>query len=155
MGTLDILNSKDKKTFLKDLEDQFGIDDLPGKVFLINNKDKIYMSVRELDLLPFDSFTIDRIGLYIGKYYADGFRPSVDGSQVLGPLAKKNVLTVDKEKKHEWMKGYRIDVDVPDGFYLIKNIDDFLGSAKVKNKEALNAVPKGRRLQVVNEKVND
>lgn len=153
LGSLEILNSRAKKNLLQTLNTQFGISELPTLVYLQNNKEKVYVVNRDIEYFPLNNYRIDRMGLYIGKWFSDGFRPSLDGSMLLGPLATKNVIEIDKEQKHTWLKGFTLKFDLPDGFYFVKYNNDFLSSGKLKNKEIQNSISKERRLKVVNEKL--
>lgn len=151
---LTILNSKDIKELMKLLNEQFGVEEKLDFVFLKNNKDKVYIINREIEELDFEKLWVDSVGLYLGKFHNDGFRPSVEGAQILAPFATKNVIEVSKEQKHEWLKGN--DIDLPSSenkFVIVKSEDDVLGAGKVKNEVILNSVPKARRLFVVNESI--
>lgn len=153
MTNLKIYNSKDKKNLLQALQQQFGIKKLPKLVYLENNKQKIYVVNRDIEYFPLKNYRIDRLGLYIGKWFSDGFRPSLDGSMLLGPLASKNVIDLTLEEKHEWLKGFTLRFNLPDGFYFLRWQKDYLSSGKLKNKKIQNSISKERRLKVVNEKL--
>ncbi|MCF7872254.1 hypothetical protein K9L97_04435 [Candidatus Woesearchaeota archaeon] len=153
---LRVLNGKEIKDIRKFLFDQFGFDELLDLVFLRSNKDKVYVINREVEFVNIRDFWIDSAGLYFGKIQPDGFRLSVEGTQLIGNFCKKNVVEVSLEQKHAWLKGFEFEVDIKDDiFVLLKSGDDFLGCAKVKNEKVLNSLPKSRRLHVVNENLEE
>ena len=81
-----------------------------------------------------------------------GIRMTVEGAQLIGKYATKNVLDLDKDQIKEWIKGNQVDVKYDtNGFVLIRNKKDFFGCGLVKNNILLNYFPKTRRLKVVNE----
>jgi NOL1/NOP2/fmu family ribosome biogenesis protein len=147
---MNIMNSKEKKELHKLVESQFGISFDKEKVFLSTNKEKVYMLNRDLERIDFESLRIDHMGLYVGKFQIDGFRPSIEGSQLLKG-ATKNVLDLKIEQKHAWMRGEDLDVFGDERIVLVKSGEDFLGAGKVSKNRLLTGVPKARRLKVVNE----
>ncbi|MFT4261526.1 MAG: methyltransferase RsmF C-terminal domain-like protein [Candidatus Woesearchaeota archaeon] len=148
---LTIYNSREKKKFLKMLKEQFDFELDQDYFFMESSKQKIYVINTELTNIYIDNYRIDSMGLYIGKYQSDGFRPSIEGSQIIGPRAKKNVLDITLEQRHSWLKGEDLAVNVDNGIYIVKCEDDFIGSGTVKNNILLTGIPKSRRLIVVNE----
>lgn len=153
---LTILNSKEVKAIAKQLNEQFGIEEKLDYVFLRNNKDKVYITTRDIERIDLDSIRIDSIGLYFGKVYSDGLRLTIEGAQLLGPLCKKNVVDVSLGQKHDWLLGKDLPVDVKENcFVILRWNNDYLGCAKVKNSIALNSVPSARTLHVVNEQNED
>jgi NOL1/NOP2/fmu family ribosome biogenesis protein len=154
--SLTVLNSKEIKNITKQLEEQFGIEEKPDYVFLQNNKDKVYITTRDIERIDLESIRIDSIGLYFGKFYSDGFRLTIEGAQLIGPLCKKNVVDVTLGQKHDWLLGKDIPLEVKENcFVILKWNNDYLGCAKVKNGIALNSVPSARTLHVVNEQGED
>lgn len=153
---LTILNSKEIKEIRKQLIEQFGIEERFDFVYLRNNKDKLYIVNRDIELLNFEEFWIDSVGMYFGKFQIDGFRPSVEGAQFLYKYATKNVIELTQEQKHEWFKGQDIELNLENEnkMVLVKSGADILGAGKIKNSVLLNALPKARRLNVVNEELD-
>ena len=153
IGQYEVLNSKAVKKIMVELKEQFCFDDKLDYSFLKSKKDKIFILNKEVDFLPHESLRIDALGLYFGKYYNDGFRLSIEGSQLIGPKCSCNVVVLSQEQKHAWFRGEDISLDMENGFVILKSGDDFLGCAKVKGFVALNSVPKARKLKTVNEEL--
>ncbi|MFH1505412.1 MAG: hypothetical protein ABIE94_00270 [archaeon] len=150
MQKLQILNTRDVKDIIKKLKEQFGYEEKLDYVVLQNNKGKIYLISRDLVNIETQNLRVDTLGLYFGKQEADGIRLSIEGSQIIGPKATKNIIELEDEDRDLWVKGYDMDMAGELGFVIIKNKDDFLGCGKLKNNKLYNYVPKSRRLMVIN-----
>jgi NOL1/NOP2/fmu family ribosome biogenesis protein len=154
-----ILNSKDRKRLLASLNESFGIPALPEGVYIQNAKDKVSLVTRDLERIDFEALVIDSLGLYLGTWQADGFRPSIEGAQLFAPMATKGILDVDDAMRAAWLKGEEIPWTREEtGFLLLRHgpTGDILGCGKVretqgKDRVILNYIPKARRLIVVNE----
>lgn len=153
---LEVLNSKEIKNIYKQLNEQFGFDEKLDYVFLRNNKDKVYISTRDIEKIDISSLRVDSVGLYFGKYYNDGFRLSIEGSQLIACKCKKNIVELSTEQKHDWLMGKDIPLEGRENsFVILKWKKDILGCAKVKREAALNSIPSSRTLHVVNENIEN
>ncbi len=85
-------------------------------------------------------------GLYFGTLERDGIRLSIEGSDIVGRIAKRGVLEVDDEKAMKWLRGEDIEVNVK-GYAIVKWGSYFLGCGKGNGRILRNYVPKERRLQ--------
>ena len=142
---LTVLNRKDKKNLLKELRNEFGIQRIDGD-FVRNNQGRVYLVSPHIREVHWDKLRIDRAGIYIGKWLSDGFRPSMEGSQVIGQQATKHVIELNYQGVMNWLKGRNIETeDKSDGFYIVKYNEDFLGGGKLKNNTLLNGVSKSRK----------
>jgi NOL1/NOP2/fmu family ribosome biogenesis protein len=152
--TIIILNSKDRKEIKKILEDEFGVSQLPEKVFFcLNKKEKVYITNKEVFDVDHDIFRVNAFGNYFGMFMPDGFRLSVEGSQFIGPLATKNVLDLSTEERDAWVMGEDLQTTfVPEGKYsyvLIRHNGDFYSTGKIKNGVLINYLSKSRKLKKV------
>jgi len=143
MKHLKILNKREVRRILEMLIEQWGAVPELDYVFMQNTKDKIYIVKRNVFDLDQSKLRIDTLGMYFGKIEKGWFRLSIEGSQLVGPTAKKNVLDIKNSK--EWMAGEDMKTDFEDGIYLIKK-HDFLGCGKVKEGLIMNYIPKPRRI---------
>tara|TARA_Y100000310_G_scaffold203585_1_gene203834 strand:- start:2046 stop:2486 length:441 start_codon:yes stop_codon:yes gene_type:complete len=143
-----ILNTKLRKILFAMFKEQYDIDEKFDYVFEETENGDIYIINRDVDKLDMDALKINTLGLYIGQKKKGEFRPSIEGSTLLGPLAKKNVLEVDKKVAKMWM--YGLDIPCKEtlyGWVIIKSGKDWLGSGRYKEEgKILNHVPKGRRI---------
>ncbi|MDK2795047.1 MAG: hypothetical protein PWQ22_917 [Archaeoglobaceae archaeon] len=85
-------------------------------------------------------------GLYFGKIEKDGLRLSIEGSFIVGKIAKKGVLEIDEEKAIKWLCGEDIEGNY-EGYCILKWGEYFLGCGKGNGKRIRNYVPKDRRLR--------
>ncbi|MFH1589351.1 MAG: hypothetical protein ABIB43_02170 [archaeon] len=151
MQNLKILNSKEVKRILKVFKEQFGYGEKPEYVFLQNANDRIYIIHRDMELMDLTKLRVDALGMYFATIMPEGIRLSIEGSQVVGPKSKRNILELNEEEFEQWLKGidFEIKTDMK-GFVLVKHKDEFVGCGKIKNGILMNYVPKARRLTVVN-----
>tara|TARA_Y100000031_G_C8128663_1_gene341795 strand:- start:20 stop:484 length:465 start_codon:yes stop_codon:yes gene_type:complete len=153
MTTLHALNSKEIKKIHKVLEEQFGYTKKISLAFYRNNQGKIFLMTKDIGQLPLEEYRIDCLGFYLGTETPDGIRLTIEGCQLLGKDATKNVLDITEKDMHSfWLKGEDLEVETElHGFVIVRCGKDFLGSGKVlKDGRVINYVPKSRRLHVVN-----
>lgn len=149
MQNLKFLDRKGKKRFLELLKKQFGFEEELDYSFLTNNKNKVFIVNKDIANIDLERIKINSIGLYIAEFNNNEVRPSIEGSQIIGKKAKKNVIELDENQAKEWLKGN--DLEKPtnaEGFVILKHNEDYLGSGRVKQNTILNFVPKTRRLNV-------
>lgn len=93
------------------------------------------------------------IGEVAGTYFArknkDGtFRLSIEGSQIIGPLATKNVIEINKEELWQWIRGINLENNHDhEGWVILKHGEDYVGCGKACSKGIINHVPKNRRIK--------
>ena len=150
MNKLKILNNKEIKEILRLLYNQFGFIDKLDYVFLMNQRNKIYLVNRDIERLDIDNLRIDALGLYFGEINHGSLRLSIEGSQIIGGRAKKNIVELSKEDAESWSMGNDIDKEFNvHGFIILKYKKDFIGCGRYKEGKIFNYVPKERRLRVV------
>ncbi|MBI2043398.1 hypothetical protein HYT25_03350 [Candidatus Pacearchaeota archaeon] len=112
MTPLKILNLQEKKEIEKKLNEQFGVDSIPGKIVMRGNERLFLYSgsldEKEIKRLEVATF-IERIGIYFAKIEENGeIRLSIEGTQILGKQIKKNTIEIDEKLLEQWMKGSEI-----------------------------------------------
>lgn len=151
MQQLKILKRKELKKILEIIRKQWDVEVKLDYCFLLNNKNRLFIVNKDIDKVDFSKIRVNNLGLYFGELREGTLRLSIEGSQIIGKYAKRNVLELDDEQLNSWVKGedFFIESDLK-GFVLIKYKDDFYGSGKMIENKLLNFVPKSRRLRVVN-----
>ncbi len=152
MNRLKILNNKKIRHIKNLILDQWGASFETDMVFLENEKGKIYIVSSDFAEIDITRLNLDGIGIYFAEIKADEIRLSIEGSQMIGPSAKKNIVELDDAEVKQWLKGTDIETELKaEGFVIIKNRDDFLGTGKYSSlqKKIFNYVPKGRRVNVI------
>ena len=152
MNKLSILNSRKTKEIINYIKKQWGATLKKDFVFLENSKGRIFAAHEKFGELTLERLRIQSVGIYFAERSGDNLRLSIEGSQIIGPLATENILEVSDEEARQWMGGKDLpkQLDVT-GFIIIKNGTDFLGTGTYsRTKEAiLNFVPKIRRMNVI------
>tara|TARA_Y100000310_G_scaffold345695_1_gene468428 strand:+ start:12363 stop:12812 length:450 start_codon:yes stop_codon:yes gene_type:complete len=149
MQDLKALNTREKKDIYKKLKEQFGHDEKFDQIVLLNPKEKIYLLSKGYADLDVKGMRINNKALYFGKLEKDGLRLSIEGSQLI--KANKNVIELNKEELHQWMKGEDIAKEGSPGYVIVKHKKDIFGCGMHKNNVLRNMVPKERRLHSVTE----
>lgn len=154
-----ILTEKEKKEIEKKLEEQFGIKKIQGiilqrgteRFFLYNGE----LSADQISQLE-QTIPVERAGVYFAKIFDDKsgkqqIRLSIEGSQLLGNQATKNIFELDKKQTQEWMLGRELLIKTgKKDLFLMKHNNDFLGTGKASEEKISSFVPKNRRLKEKN-----
>ena len=108
---------------------------------------KIFIVNRDISKIDLDKLKINNLGLYFGELNKGELRLSIDGSQLVGPKAKKNIVELDKGETKLYMRGFDLERKTKEkGFMLIKHNNDFLGTGKANGEKIFNYTPKERRI---------
>ena len=140
--------SRELKAFFKMIEEQYGkVPEVLKKLAFVRGKEKIYAITRDVEKIDMEKIRINSLGLYIAEIKHEQLRLSIEGSQLIGPSAKKNVYELSTDELKQWFKGQDIPVEGDyEGFVILKHGTDYVGSGKYKEGLILNFVPKARRL---------
>ncbi len=123
------------------LRDQFGVEISElGLRFYLGGKNRVY-AYRECSI----DVTAKREGIYFGTIEGDGLRLSIEGSFIVGRVAKKGVLEVDDDKALRWLRGESIEASV-EGYWILKWGEYYIGCGKGDGRRLHNYVPKDRRI---------
>lgn len=148
MPELKILNSREIKEIYKLIDGQWGAKIKLDYGFLKNIKNRIFIISKDISKIDTSKIRINSAGMYFCEIDYKGIRLSIEGSQIIGPKAAKNVVELNGEETKNWLKGEDIEKECSDcrGFVILKNKNDFLGSGKYSNNRILNYVSKTRRI---------
>lgn len=143
------IKSSQKKEILAELQNQFGIQELPY-LLVQAGKEKIrafsgHLSKDEIINIS-RILNIEFIGIYLLKKEHD-YRLSFDASQILAKQLTKNIVDINEEQYQLWIRGYDLEIKAPKGTILIRFNGDFLGCGKSSGDKIYNYVPKERRLK--------
>lgn len=148
MPELKILNSREIKGIYELIKEQWGADIKLDYGFLRNNKNRIFVISRDISRIDLSGLRLNSAGMYFCEIDGKGIRLSIDGSQIIGPKAEKNVVELNDEETKKWFKGEDIEKECKNcrGFVILKHNRDFLGTGKYSNGKILNYVGKSRRI---------
>ena len=151
MPELKFLNSKETKKILKLIEEQWGAKLKLDCAFTKNNKNRIFIINKDITKIELEKLRINSIGMYFCDLENE-IRLSIEGSQIIGLEATKNIVEINDEQVKQWMKGEDLEIEDKNnysGFAIIKNKNDFLGTGKFKDNKILNYVSKSRRASII------
>lgn len=143
-----IIGEREKREILKRIGLQFGIKDLYlPHLFISTGRKKVWLFSTQIGENDLSKFKVEGIGNYFCSIEEDGIRLSIEGSQIIGNMATKNVLEISQKMAEQWLRGIDIDISGGKGDYVIIKYDgNFLGCGKHAEKKVLNSVPKVRRI---------
>ena len=150
MPELKILNNKEIKEILKLIEKQWGAKIKLDYGFLKNNKNRIFVINKDISKIDTSKLRLNSVGMYFCEDDRTGIRLSIEGSQIVGPKASKNVVELNEEETRKWFKGEDLEKNCENcnGFLILKNNKDFLGNGKYANGKIFNYVGKTRRVNI-------
>lgn len=152
MPELKILNNREIKEIYKLIEKQWGAKVKLDYGFLENNKSRVFIISKDISKIDISKLRINSIGMYFCEIDSKGIRLSIEGTQIVGPRASKNIVELNEEETKKWFRGEDLEKECKDcsGFVILKHNNDFLGTGKYVNGKVLNYVGKTRRVNLVN-----
>ena len=148
MQELKILNNKQIKEIYRMIDKQWGIKIKLDYGFLRNSKSRVFIVSKDISKININKLRLNSVGMYFCETGKAVIRLSIEGSQIVGPKATKNVVEVDEDEIKKWLKGEDLEKECKDcnGFVILKHKNDFLGTGKYSNGRILNYVGKSRRI---------
>lgn len=148
-----VLKGKEVKLIMQMIERQWGYKKKPDHHFLEHKDGTICIVNKEVSEFELDKVRINSIGLDIARKQNDKLVLSIEGAQMIGPNAKRNLIELNYKLARLWMKGYDIPFDEEEGkklkgFQILKNNNDYLGCGIFKENRIINFMPKARILVV-------
>ncbi len=149
----EFLAKKEIRRILEQLEKQWGCSLELDYLFFRNNKNRISLMNRDFAQLDTSKLRLNSVGLYFCEVMNNGeIRLSIEGSQLVGPSATKNVIPLDFDQTRKWLYGQDIEfgsaaiASLPTGFVILQHEDFFVGCGRLKNGVISNHVSKNRRI---------
>ncbi len=147
MSKIKILKSKEVKALRKLLEKQWGFGEKPDYAFLMK-EDEIFVVNREIGEIPLERLNIYSLGLKFGEIRKGDLVLTIEGSQLVGPKATKNVIELSEKEANAWIKGVSVRSNSGlDGYVLVKSGSDFIGTGRVVEGKVVNLIPASRRIR--------
>lgn len=124
------------------LREQFGIDAVNFEIIEGKNG-KLYARKGscDTDMPEHKHFR----GIYFGRICKDGIRLSIEGSFLVGRLAKRNVIDLDWDSAKRWLSGENLRLERK-GYVILRWKSYYLGCGKGDGSIVKNFIPKERRL---------
>ena len=133
MPELKILNSKEIKEIIKLIEKQWGAKLKLDYGFLKNNKNRVFIISKDISKIDISKLRLNSVGMYFCEVDNLGIRLSIEGSQLVGPKAVKNIIELSEEETKKWFKGEDIEKECKDcnGFVILKHNKRFSREWKI------------------------
>ena len=118
MKSLKILNTREIKKIRQILEQDWGYSLKEDYVYLMNEKNRIFIINKSLSEINLDNLRIDRFGLYFAEYKNNSIRLSKEGAQLLVREAEKNkkepnnIVELDEKEVKTYFKGEDLKKDL-------------------------------------------
>ncbi len=145
---MEFLNSRDIKHLIAMIEKQWAAKFEFKGLVCRNNEGRLFLVSEKYSELDTRGLRIESIGLYIGRLVHAELKLSIEGSQLIGPYAKQNVVELSDEEFYDWMRG--LDIKRPEAskvFLIVKNKKEYFGCARHNQGKLLNLFPKERRIR--------
>jgi len=150
MLELKILNNKEIKKINNLIENQWGAKIKLDFGFLKNSKNRVFVISKDISKIDLSRLRLNSVGMYFCEIDDKGIRLSIEGAQLIGKKAKKNVVELSEDETKKWFRGEDLEKECNDcnGFVILRHKKDFLGTGKYSNGRILNYVGKSRRVNV-------
>lgn len=148
MSELKILNNKEIKEIYELIESQWGAKIRLDYGFLRNNKNRVFLISRDISKIDTSKLRLNSAGMYFCEIDAKGIRLSIEGSQIVGLAATRNIVELNQEEARQWFKGDDLSKECKDcdGFIILRYKGDFLGNGRYVKGKILNYLGKTRRV---------
>lgn len=144
------LNKKQVKELLENIRQQYGVKKLDlDYIFFKSPEGNIFLLSNDFKDFKYENLNINSLGLYFASVKGKNIRLSIEGGQMIGNNANKNVLELNDDEIRDWLRGDDLDTREKDGYFIIKNKADFYGCGKISNGKLMNYVPKERRMESI------
>ncbi|MBS3172515.1 hypothetical protein J4438_02970 [Candidatus Woesearchaeota archaeon] len=141
---LKVMRNKEIKQILSQIEEQFGCLLKEDYVFLEGPEERIYITTKQFLNIDLTKLRVNNIGLYFGTKEKQGFRLSIEGTELLNS-PKKNVIELNDEDFKAYMAGENLRLENSDGYKILKYKNHFVGCGKLSKNTLYNYLPKQRR----------
>lgn len=115
-----------------------------------SKKEKLWVTNRGILENDFKPMRLNSVGVYFGRIHHGKLRLSIEGAQMVGKTAKKNVAEITKEQVWDFIRGFDVSTETEsleeNAYVLVKNNEDILGIAKYVSGTLENILPKSRKL---------
>lgn len=145
------LNQKEIEKIEKILRKNYGAKIRLKATLFKSSKGKIWMASKEAFSLV-SKLRLNSIGLYFGKLKKnEKIQLSVEGSQLIGKKANKNIASIDEENLEKYLHGLNFSAEKlinceVNNFVLLRFKQDFIGCGILREGYIENILPKARRI---------
>lgn len=128
------------------LKTQFGISQPDNYRLLRSGRKRIRLISKAAFPLISKVPCTGHVGLYFAEYTPNAIRLTMDGAQLIGSFATKQIVTLTKDQAEAWLQGVSIEYkDERHDFVIVKHNEDILGCGRLSDGILHSYVPKSRR----------
>ena len=116
-------------------------------------KSKVWVLKEEFFDLPLERFNVETMGFYLCHFEHDIFRLSIQGAQIVGKKASKNILDISLKEAWELIRGFDIDKEtgLEATYIILKSPVGIIGVGKNHKTKVLCQIKKNRRIRNLNQ----
>ncbi len=145
-----ILSKKEIEELEKLIEKNYGVKISLRDYLVFTSKEKIWIATKECAKIFSLNILINSAGLNFGKIRKGKIHLTIEGSQIVGRYASKNVVFINKNSAEKFLKGSDVKAEKEinceyGNFVIVKSEDEILGSSLFLKDKIKNLIPKSRR----------
>ena len=153
--SLEILGKEDIDRLQGILDKNFGGEfDLKNYGVMLGSEERIWIASKDVFLFEFGRLPVNSVGINFGKMKRnEKFRLTIEGAQMVGRTAERNIAKVKDEDAEKFLRGEDIiaieNVKCDEhNFVLVKTLSGrIIGSAMIAEGLLKNFLPKSRRIR--------
>lgn len=142
------IKSSEKKKILTELEEHFGISELPYLLFEVG-KQKVRGFSGDLSKDEINELSrvanIEILGLYLFSMRDNDIRLNFDALQLL--KISKSIIEISDSDLNSWLHGSDLEIESSPGVYLLQHGSDLVGCGKSNGSTLFNYLPRERQLK--------
>lgn len=145
-----LLKKKEADNILFELKEAYDHnEDLSSFYYFVNNEGKVWITNNNMQGIGLEGLRVEGLGLYFCFLEKKNIRLSIEGAQLIGSTAKKNIIKISKDDAQEWIRGFNLkNSSSYRGYVIISEDDNILGVGFSDGEGNIrNLVPKKRRVQ--------
>ena len=120
---------------------------------MLGSEERIWLAARDVFAFDFSKLPVNSVGMNFGKLKRNGkLRLTIEGSQLVGRTAEKNVAVVADMAAEKFLRGQDVEVlrnencDEHNFVIVRKENGEIIGSALFAEGKLKNFLPKSRRI---------
>ena len=147
------LTSKEKKELLNKIIAIYECNNFieNAVVALSGKEEKIWLMSREVAEFDYGNLRLNSAGIYFGRFDNEKLRMSIEGAQIVGKSAKKNLAIISQEDAQNFIRGQDLlaekEISCEEGQnVIVLSESTILGVSKYKSGSLLSVLPKNRKI---------
>ncbi|MFP3951614.1 MAG: hypothetical protein ACLFVP_05700 [Candidatus Bathyarchaeia archaeon] len=145
-----ILDRAERGRLYRHLADRYGLS-IELDLGFLQFRNYVRVISRDITMIALHGMRITNLGLLFGEWIENNLSLSIEGSQLVGPHADRNVVELDETQFVTWLRGGVLKLDaaeqgLEDGFVIIRHGYDYAGCGELSDGTIWSALPAHRRI---------